>query len=373
MRLLLAIVALLAIAEPAQATIGAKNELIGKGWQRTDEGAYAPVAGIGIGANAGDLELTQIKGDDLDLIAQYRAEDREIIATIFIYRPTLPNSGLAFLATNRVITSADKGLATLIGDRLVQVNGEPGRARRVTYHGYLKQGLHSVAIFVEAGPWMVKIRASGPPTRSGEIEQVADAMLAGMRFDLGREPVPITRVAVSDCDEQLPQMSAQQQLPSIGEVGALGPLVDGVVVDEEGHSVGNELGRVPKELCLYEDTVIDDIPMQIYLNPNPSENNIFNPRAFVLYGDAGLILEIGHLPSNPDQFYAVRNRIGEATIHGMFDQMLSLNQMENLAANADTVLASARSTSDGRKSGTTIYCKYTSEGCSDNDALAPAD
>src|SRR4051812_6543398 len=72
----------------------------------TDFGAARPRvirAGISVAREEGSVKLTGVSDygkEGLDNVAQYRSADERISGTIFLYYPTLSDTGLTFLATD---------------------------------------------------------------------------------------------------------------------------------------------------------------------------------------------------------------------------------------------------------------------------------
>jgi hypothetical protein len=139
-------------------------------------------AGIGVPREAGSLKLGRVADlgtAGLDDMADYASTDEAISGTIFIYYPTLADTGLTFLATDATIRRRFGPQTRIADDRLVSIGGIEGAGRRVSYSGASEGRRSTMAMFARAGGWILVLRVSGPASRAAEIGGDLDALAQG--------------------------------------------------------------------------------------------------------------------------------------------------------------------------------------------------
>jgi len=176
-RLVLAAAALVgALPAAAQAAGGA--------WKAERERITVRAAGIGLPTRAAGVALTKTGessngGKALDNYAQYESGDGKVFATAFVYRPTYADAALAAYATRQAIAERFGALAPT-AEGSVPFAGRAGGAIRQVYTGSLRgEATTTAAAFARVGGWLVKLRATGPATRAGEVTAALDALIAG--------------------------------------------------------------------------------------------------------------------------------------------------------------------------------------------------
>lgn len=178
-------VATVMLASPAMAQDGA--------WRVKGDRAALPAAKLALPARAGALALTQMdeasnKGQGLDNFAQFQSADGQVQGTAYVYRAILPDAALAAYATDRAIRARFGPSLTAESPASVPLAGQPGRALR---HLYSTDKLATGAAFVSVGPWLLKVRVSGPVARRAEVAGALDALLAGVRLDRDAFAMPV--------------------------------------------------------------------------------------------------------------------------------------------------------------------------------------
>lgn len=302
----------------------------------TDEAPGLPTvrrAGIAVAREAGSLKLKEVRDystEGLDDVAQYASADEAISGTIFIYFPSLADTGLTFLATDATIRSRFGPTTRIAEDKLVAVGGVAGAGRKIVYAG-ASDGLRSTtATFVRAGGWIVVLRVSGPASRAAEIAADIDALAAGMTFGMNNNPVPAHVIATSDCAAG-GDKDAPLNKPEGGEImGLLLVAASGTLRDEKRRAVPDELGRVPDQLCLARSGTQGETIVLTYRTVG-KPTGIYAPKLFQLIGDAGSIIEATATLKRPARSLVMRHQIGRLQAFGLFEGTPSLAQIDRIS------------------------------------------
>ena len=337
--------------------------------------ATAKSSGISVPLKAGSLTnfaLRDANGDGADVAAQYDTPDGKILGTIFLYAPTYPDPGLTFLATDESIRRRFGSTAQKIEDELVPVSGVPNAGRKVVYTGIADRKLsgdpdgriYSAAAFVRAGPWMVKVRVSGPISRSAEIGQNLDSLLSGLQLGDKVRPLPQARIEVSECTATAERPQIRILHPQSGEALGLMIALDPVVQDEKGVATSNPIASQIGGLCREAVEVRDDIALQTFRVTSASPGQ-FQPRRVMLYGDAGIMLLAFEHSENPGQYFLSRHSIGRSFLFGRTTAMPSEAELKSLLFNPDKqpAVISMTTSHPARATTITVNCSLTSEGC----------
>lgn len=335
-------------------------------WSQSD-GADPQVvrAGISVPRQAGVLKLTTVTDlghDGIDDVAQYASSDEAISGTIFLYFPTLADTGLTFLATDETIRRRFGGQTRIADDRLVEVGGVASAGRRVIYTGASEGRRATAAMFVRAGGWIIVLRVSGPASRAAQIGASLDALAAGLHFSARSSPVAAHVIAVSPCAAR-EEREAPVTAPSAGQLGATLLLIAaGVPRDQKEKPLRDVLGRVPDRLCLERNASWgESVALTYRVVDKP--RGLFAPKAFHLVGDAGFMVEVTAASNDPEQSLMVRHTIGRLLAAGFFRGEPSIGQLETMAGKGGAkVVADATLTPEGDAQ-ISIYCEATKEGC----------
>ncbi|HEX6742312.1 MAG TPA: hypothetical protein VF079_11035, partial [Sphingomicrobium sp.] len=331
----------------------------------TATAALAAKAGVALPLSAGTLNKTELRQYDkagADLAARYMSSDQAIQGTIFLSEPTLADTGLAFLSTDEAIRRAWGPPTRATADRLRPVAGVKNAERRVTYDG-ARSGqtpLVTLASFVRAGSWLVVSQITGPSARAAEIDQDLDALVAGMTFAKGSEPLPTNVIKTEPCRPPDRSINAKLTRPQMG---------DGIQF-----LTSSVAGKVPSRLCLESLEVDGPVALQIY-RPIDKSDRPYATRFYALFGNSGVILEVAECGKEAGAFYAVRHGVGRATVFGKFDREPSIGQIRALAVAPDEQPAailqfrtSALSPNiDGPGVTVKMYCDWALNGCVEED------
>ncbi|HYI39430.1 MAG TPA: hypothetical protein VE053_03840 [Allosphingosinicella sp.] len=330
---------------------------------KAPEPPVAKRAGISIPRSAGILKLTKVQAYDtagLDNVAQYASADEAISGTVFIYYPSLADTGLTFLATDETIRRRLGASTHIAEDKLVAVGGVAEAGRRVIYAGASEGTRSTAATIVRAGGWIIKIRVSGPASRAAEIAAALDGLSAGMTF--GRNnPVKAHVIRTEDCAGKT-EPDAPILKPAGGEVAALLALAVGETRDEKGRALEDVLGRVPDRLCLVRSG--GEGPVELTYKVPGKTPGIYAPRLFHLVGDAGFIVEATASAKTPRNVMLLRHRIGGLDAYGLLRGSPSLAQVENVVDQDENMplLARAMAEPEGG-SRVELGCTHLKEGC----------
>lgn len=375
MRALLLLVASVAgLASPSQSQ-KLTNVADPSPWVESGKVATAVKSGIAVPLSAGTLQksdLRQYDADGADLYAQYLTPDRRVFGTIFLYAPTLADTGLTFLATDEVIRRRWGSATRIATDELVPIAGVKAAGRRVVYEGANdgKKQLVSTAVFVRAGSWIVVGRVTGPAERADEIKKDVDALVAGISFPKGSEPLPANVIKIEPCQAPDRTVNANIAKPTAAEAGEIG-LIAGPgaqAVNDKGHSVINPLRAMPDRLCRESIELWGTVALQIF-RPVGTVDRPFPPRLYALYGDAGIMLEVSEDRDHPGSFYVLRHGVGRMYAFGKLDRLPSITQMRALIRHPENQPAIAMYASSfvdpSGNDNLTIYCSLTVEGCAE--------
>ncbi|MDP9423576.1 MAG: hypothetical protein M3Q19_12235 [Pseudomonadota bacterium] len=335
-------------------------------WSDSIGEATALRASITVPKQAGTLPRLQTRdlGDNgVDLVAQYASPDEQVFGTIFIYKPTLPDSGLAFLATDEAIRRRFGEGAKTLDDRLVRVGGVAKAGRRVIYASSDARLGSSALIVVQAGGWMVKIRVSGPTDRAEEISINLDALAAGLKFGKGSEPLPAHIIQTEPCGGASAPANSGLVKPQSADAAAIAIMAIPVFIDENGRAVADLTERVPDRLCLAESSSDGKVPLLTFRTVKSTAAGIFEPKIFQLYGDAGQIIEVTRALKGSNENYALRHGIGRLIVYGGFASEPSADQLSMIRRLSDQLPVIAIIQAYGGGTNTEIFCNSFAEGC----------
>lgn len=196
----LALLALaLCCAAPALAQVGETDS-----WVTTGDRVRATAAGIGLPQQAGPVALIRTgeisdPGTGMNSYANYVSDDDVVQASIFVYRPGHADITLAALGTERALMERFGPGTRRVGEHVVGAGNTPGTALRILYDGAAGGELTLAAAFVQAGPWMVKLRVTATRDRAADVEAAVDALLAGLVFDAPATLKPVQTLAIAEC------------------------------------------------------------------------------------------------------------------------------------------------------------------------------
>lgn len=312
-------------------------------WEDPDDALPHPrEVEIGIPREAGTQRLTEL-GDfnnsgGLDNIAQYRSANDEVFATIYIYRTTLADIGIAAIATDYVIRHAYGSRTRLTEDRKISVGGLSNTARIMTYDNAFDGERASLAAFLRAGQWTVKVRVTGPQSRRDEVISDATALLSGLTFGDDVLPSPARAYPVSECPSN--EAAAPARLIDSGgqrstEISPAGFMVGLRLTAPEAEGI---LRPAESGFCVMAARQFGQHAYLVAIRPEGSDDG---PR-FVLIGDAGRGFEIIGPPDGELTNYAVAlHGLREAPMFGPFDAHPTAEQFFDLVSGGENWMGEA--------------------------------
>ncbi|MES2291045.1 MAG: hypothetical protein V4530_15040 [Pseudomonadota bacterium] len=312
------------------------------------------------------LESSKEYGSDgFDNVIQYASPDKQISGTAFVYFPSLPDTGLTFLATDAIIRKRFGEGTRVASDQLVAVGGVANAGRKVVYGGASNGTRSTAAMFVRAGGWIIVLRMSGPASRASEIEMQIDAVAAKLSFAKDSKPYPATLVTTSGC-KATQQVDADVVRPSQAAVleRTLIPVSNNMEIAKK------KLWDppVPAALCLSGSSDIKDVITQDFQLP-ATPKKASAARKFRLVGDAGYVLEVTGSKVEPGVYLVIRYGIGSFDVLGAFRGIPSDAQLDRITAQDGSIPVLARvEMSAGGNSNITLNCDDTKEGCAAKNA-----
>lgn len=296
---------------------------------------------IGIPREAGSQRLTEL-GDfnnsgGLDNIAQYRSADDEVFATVYIYRTTLADPGIAAIATDFVIRHAYGARTRLVEDRLTSIGGIPQMARMMFYEDAFDGERASLAAYARAGQWTVKLRVTGPQSRRDQVLSDALALLDGMRLGAEVDLSPPFSYAVSECPAEPGGQPAQLIDVPDEAMDAAGVGGMALALRLIGPEIEAALRGAAQEFCVLASRQIGQGAYVLAIKRISEEHG---PR-LILIGDAGRGFEVIE-PDEPDQseHFVAMHGLGGAPVFGPFDAHPTADQFFSLVAGGSNWLGS---------------------------------
>jgi hypothetical protein len=346
-------------------------------WRVTPTHAIAVPSSIEIPIKAGTLSqfaLRDPKGDGADVSAQYESPDGKILGTIFLYAPTRPDAGLTFLATDETILRRFGPTAKRVHDELVPVDGIASAGRRVVYTGKTDPKLsgdpdgriYSTAAFIRAGEWIMKVRVSGPISRSDEIEKDLNSLVAGLKFDPKRKPFAQSPITVTECSPEADRPTISLTKLPVGEAIGFSTVLDPDVQDEAGNAIANPITPDIAAMCREGVEIVDGIATQSFRVTSPS-NGPLKPRRVMLHGDAGMMLIAYEDMNHPEQYILSRHAIGRSFVFARTSALPSNAELKSLLYSPErqpAVIAITRDHLTG-KTNINVDCNLVTEGCKD--------
>lgn len=298
---------------------------------------FAP-ARISLPVRVGGVEYSEAmenshKGEGLDAVVLYRTPDRQILASVYVYYPSIAHAGLQALATDQAIRHNSKSAVKALGMGVAAAAGEAGVAVTADYSGYLDD-LSSKAAFIKAGRWMIKIRVSGPESRSAEVNSAMAALLGDLRFEGEVKPMPSTPIAPAECAAA--DRRDARLLPDADGLALMGSFLG--TFDAAGmisRSVkGKEIRlqpRIGSDWCRSQLDVGNVRLTIVRANDPASATGGFGSKSvlFLLYDDAGGMFEVVRLDEQR-RYLVLDHRLAEMRVLGQYDSVPGDAQLRQL-------------------------------------------
>jgi len=295
-------------------------------------------AGISVPRRAATVEHYETRefshqGEGLDTVLQLRSADHAVFASVYVYLPSVSHAGLQAIATDAAIQTNPKGGGKLLRSGTASVGGKAGLALTADYSGYLGS-LFTTSAFVKAGRWMVKIRVSGPQPREAEVSSVLKALLDGLKFEGAYRPRPALPLEAGECAASASGGGDARLLEDKdhGIGAALFAQLDAAGEEATGKGAAHKAvpPRIGRTWCRSV-LQVGDARAPLLRAVSGDRNNGRGARSelFVLYSDAGGMLEVVGLPAEK-KHVLLNHAIGETLILGTFDAVPSDRQLRQL-------------------------------------------
>ncbi|HET9638853.1 MAG TPA: hypothetical protein VFP12_06570 [Allosphingosinicella sp.] len=291
------------------------------------------------------------EGEGVDTAVKYRSADQKVVATLYVYYPSLAHSGVQAIATDQAIRASSKPQTVrALGTAVASAAGKPGVAVTADYDHYLG-GLASKAAFIKAGRWMLKLRVSGPEARSAEVASVMTALLDGLRFEGEVQPHSAQPISAGEC-ATTDRPDAKAVTDGDGaEADATLATLDAAGQPAAGASSGKRKplpARIGRDWCRTSLQVGDNrvTVLQSTGKGGPRGGLVGDSALLVLIGDAGGVIEVVRL-AKEKKYLLVHHAIAEAEVLGRYDGFPSLAQIGRFFVEPVQVRARVRLTAGG--------------------------
>ncbi|HEY5723288.1 MAG TPA: hypothetical protein VIT45_13290 [Allosphingosinicella sp.] len=335
MRFILALTALLlGLAGPLQAQSS-------PAWSRSKERITVTRAGISFPIRAGTLSVTETKefshqGESLDIIAQYRSSDQEVLATVYVYYPGIAHAGLAALATDEAIRLNSSNPPGSTGPKLTAAAGKQAVGIRTDYTRYRGDWASSAA-FIKAGRWIVKLRVSGPEARADEVKAAMSDLLAKTRFEGAATPRPAAILTPAACPDDRSADAALVADDPAGNgavaimISAFDPVAPSAT-DRDSGTKKDLPSRIGEQWCRSVVQVGQSkVPLLRATDPQNDKAIEGKSMLLALYSDAGGLLEVVRL-RKAGRYLLMNHQIGATSVLGTFAAMPSDRQIAEILA-----------------------------------------
>ncbi len=310
-------------------------------WIQSETQIASRTARIGFPRTAGPVSIVgnreySNRGLGIDDSLTYRSADEAVVATVYLYYPGLPHSGLAAYATDTGIRGTSPTPVRASPPRLVAAGGVPNAAIRIDYENY--RNMDSAAAFIKAGRWIVKIRVSAPLGRRADVDAAISALLQGIVFGPASPAFAATPLTISNCPAGTGERAATLLLdPPGAEIAAHAMLG---TFDGGGNLATNENGarqdlpsRVPPELCLSRIAELGGNRIPILRAADGAPLSVDGrTRLLAVISDSGMVLEVVHA-ANLGRYIMLYHQIGSTALLGGYDAVPSDQQIIDLLSN----------------------------------------
>ncbi|HEX8380009.1 MAG TPA: hypothetical protein VF619_05620 [Allosphingosinicella sp.] len=280
------------------------------------------------------------KGEGVDTAIKYRSADQKVFATLYVYYPSFSHTGVQAIATDQAIRGGTRSpnLRSL-GTGLASAAGKRGVAVTADYDHYLGEN-HSKAAFIKAGRWMLKLRVTGPESRSAEVAAIMTALLDGLRFEGTAQPSPAAPISLGECKAT--------GRPDAKAVAGGGEAAIIAVSDASGAPAAKGGGRKPRQArvgrdwCRTELQVGDQKTAVLQATGEARRRRGDAESALlVLYSDSGGVLEVVRARKE-NKYLLLHHDIAEVKVLENYDRLPSLAQIGRLFTEGSATKIRAR-------------------------------
>lgn len=216
LRLLVVAPLLLCSAAFAQSSPRPLNVPADKAWQHAETELIlsSQIAGLA------RTSLQDAGTGELDVSAQYEAEDRSTIATVYIYRPQIPDVPLWFDRARSTIERNDVyriSTGGAVPPRTFALPGSAVSSGLSAAYPFSFEGFRSTALAVAPlDQWIVKVRMSSRTLSPGDLTAKVESFARAIRWPESRSAAA-PAVPISDCPTNLTFRKAKLLKPSLGQ------------------------------------------------------------------------------------------------------------------------------------------------------------
>jgi hypothetical protein len=283
------------------------------------------------------------KGEGVDTAVLYRSADQKILATLYVYYPSFAHTGVQAIATDQAIRGGTRSPnIRQLGTGVASAAGRKGVAVTADYDHYLGDN-YSKAAFIKADRWMLKLRVTGPESRSAEVAAVMTALLDGLRFEGEAQPRPAAPITAGPC--------AASERPDAGPAPGGGDAATIAMTDVAGEpAVRSAQGarkavpaRIGRAWCRTSLPVGGQqvTVLQATGGDRPPRGVDADSALLVLYSDGGGVLEVVRL-AKERRYFLLHHDIAEVKVLESYDRLPSLAQIGQLFSGASPTQIRAR-------------------------------
>jgi hypothetical protein len=282
------------------------------------------------------------QGEGLDSAIKYRSADQKVVATLYVYYPSFSHTGVQAIATDQAIRSPRSPNVRSVGSGVASAGGVRGVAVTADYDHYLGDN-RTKAAFIKAGRWMLKLRVTGPESRSAEVAAVMTALLDGLRFEGKVQPSPAAPITAGQC--------ASTDRPDAAGAPGGGDAASIAMSDAAGEPVVKPArggpkavpSRVGRDWCRTRLQVGDQqmAVLQATGKDRPGRGLDGDSALLVLYSDGGGVLEVVRLAKQRN-YLLLHHDIAEAKVLESYAGLPSLAQIGRLFSDTNPVNIRAR-------------------------------
>lgn len=318
-------------------------------WKVSDQRLTFAPAGLSAPRRVAGLEYFETsefsrKGEGVDTAIKYRSADQKVLATLYVYYPSIAHSGVQAIATDQAIRSVRSPNIRSLGTGVASAGGKRGVAVTADYDHYLGDN-RSRAAFIKAGRWMLKLRVTGPQARSAEVAAAMKALLDGLRFEGDAQPYPAAPLSVTECPTS--------ERPDAGTAPGGGDAATIAMADAAGEAPVKAASddRKPLPARIGRDWCRTFLPAQgqkvTVLQATGGDKAGPSPDSalLVLYSDGGGALEVVRLAK--DKYLMLHHDIAEVKVLDSYDRLPSLAQIGRFFVEPVQIRARVRLKPDG--------------------------
>lgn len=332
-------------AVAAEQSAAADAASSGAFWKASNERLTFEPAQLSAPRRAAGAEYFETKefshpGEGVDSAIKYRSSDQKIFATLYVYYPSFSHTGVQAIATDQAIRSPRSPNVRSLGAGTASAAGLRGVAVTADYDHYLGDN-HTKAAFIKAGRWMLKLRVTGPESRSAEVAAVMTALLDGLRFEGKVKPSPAAPISAGAC--------ASTDRPEAAVAAGGGDAATIAMSDAAGEPVVKRArggpksvpGRIGRDWCRTS-LQVGDQQMAVLQATGKNRPGLDGDSALlVLYSDGGGVLEVVRL-SKGSKYLLLHHDIAEVKVLESYDRLPGLAQIGRLFSDTNPVSIRAR-------------------------------